>query len=146
MNRIYVTHRLYRKSPKFPYLLTCRRLSGKLWYLQHNYVGGTIFYHQDSDSMHLEQTVWSKISLITTSRVSRRKCSSWWRHDTFLTTGPLWEETSWWRHQMEIFSALLVLCAGNSPVPVNSPHKSQWSGSLMFSLIYAWINDWANNH
>ena len=23
---------------------------------------------------------------------------------------------SWWRHQMEIFSALLVICAGNSPV------------------------------
>ena len=23
---------------------------------------------------------------------------------------------SWWRHQMEIFSALLALCAGNSPV------------------------------
>ena len=23
---------------------------------------------------------------------------------------------SWWRHQMETFSALLVLCAGNSPV------------------------------
>ena len=29
----------------------------------------------------------------------------------------------WWRHQMEPFSALLALCAGNSPVPVNSPHK-----------------------
>ena len=28
---------------------------------------------------------------------------------------------SWWRHQMETFSALLALCAGNSPVPVNSP-------------------------
>ena len=25
---------------------------------------------------------------------------------------------TWWRHQMETFSALLVLCAGNSPVPV----------------------------
>ena len=24
---------------------------------------------------------------------------------------------SWWRHQMETFSALLVICAGNSPVP-----------------------------
>ena len=23
----------------------------------------------------------------------------------------------WWRHQMEIFSALLAICAGNSPVP-----------------------------
>ena len=28
---------------------------------------------------------------------------------------------SWWRHQMETFSALLVICAVNSPV--NSPHK-----------------------
>ena len=51
----------------------------------------------------------------------------------------------WWRHQMETFSALLVLCAGNSPVPVNSPHKGQWRGALMFSLICAWINDWVNN-
>ena len=52
---------------------------------------------------------------------------------------------TWWRHQMETFSALLALCAGNSPVPVNSPHKGQWRGALMFSFIYAWINDWANN-
>ena len=42
---------------------------------------------------------------------------------------------TWWRHQMEAFSALLVLCAGNSPVTVNSPQKGQWRGALMFSLI-----------
>ena len=52
---------------------------------------------------------------------------------------------TWWRHQMETFSALLALYAGNSPVPVNSPHKDQWRGALMFSLICAWINDWVNN-
>ena len=46
---------------------------------------------------------------------------------------------------MEIFSALLALCAGNSPVPVNSPHKGQWRGALMFSLICVWINGWVNN-
>ena len=46
---------------------------------------------------------------------------------------------TWWRHQMETFSALLALCA------VNSPHKSQWRGALMFSSICAWINDWVNN-
>ena len=51
---------------------------------------------------------------------------------------------SWWRHQMETFSALLALCAGNSPVPVNSPHKGQWRGALMFTLIYARINGWVN--
>ena len=46
---------------------------------------------------------------------------------------------------METFSALLALCAGNSPVPVNSPHKGQWRGALMFYFICVWINDWANN-
>ena len=49
------------------------------------------------------------------------------------------ETKSWWRHQMETFSALLAICAGNSPVPENSPHKGQWRGALMFSLICAWI-------
>ena len=29
--------------------------------------------------------------------------------------------------------------------PVNYPHKGQWRGALMFSLIYAWINCWVNN-
>ena len=43
---------------------------------------------------------------------------------------------------METSSALLALCAGNSPV--NSPHKGQWRGALMFSLICA-INGWVNN-
>ena len=28
---------------------------------------------------------------------------------------------SWWRHQMETFSALLAICAGNSPVPSEFP-------------------------
>ena len=46
---------------------------------------------------------------------------------------------------MEPFSALLALCAGNSPVPVNSPHKGQWRGALMFFFICSWINDWVNN-
>ena len=29
--------------------------------------------------------------------------------------------------------------------PVNSPHKGQWRGALMFSLICARINGWVNN-
>ena len=28
--------------------------------------------------------------------------------------------------------------------PVNSPHKGQWRGAFMFSLIYARINGWVN--
>ena len=47
---------------------------------------------------------------------------------------------------METFSALLAICAGNSPVPGEFPtHKGQWRGALMFSLICARINGWVNN-
>ena len=28
---------------------------------------------------------------------------------------------------------------------VNSPHKGQWRGAFMFSLIRPWINGWVNN-
>ena len=31
------------------------------------------------------------------------------------------EAVAWWRHQMETFSALLAICAGNSPVPGEFP-------------------------
>ena len=37
-------------------------------------------------------------------------------------------------HQMESFSALLALYAGNSPVIGEFPSQSQWRGYLMFSL------------
>ena len=29
--------------------------------------------------------------------------------------------------------------------PVNSPHKGQWRGALILSLIYGWTNGWVNN-
>ena len=51
---------------------------------------------------------------------------------------------AWWRHQMETFSALLAIL-GIPRSPMNSPHKGQWRGALMFSLICAWRNDWVNN-
>ena len=46
---------------------------------------------------------------------------------------------------METFSALLAICAGNSPVPGEFPHKGQWRGALMFSLICIRIKGWVNN-
>ena len=40
------------------------------------------------------------------------------------------------------WATLLALCEGNPPV---TPHKGQWRGALMLSLICAWTNGWANN-
>ena len=51
----------------------------------------------------------------------------------------------WWRHQMDTFSALLALCAGNSPVTGEFPAQRPVTRDLMFSLICAWIEGWVNN-
>ena len=50
---------------------------------------------------------------------------------------------SWWRHQMETFSRYWPFVQGIHWSPVNSPHKNQWRGALIFSLICTWINGWA---
>ena len=52
---------------------------------------------------------------------------------------------AWWRHQMETFPRYRPFVCGIHRSPVNSPRKSQWRGSLMFSFICAWINGWVNN-
>ena len=42
-------------------------------------------------------------------------------------------------------SRYLPFVRGIHRSPVNSPHKCQWRGASMFSLICAWINGWVNN-
>ena len=44
---------------------------------------------------------------------------------------------TWWRHQMEHFPRYWPFVRGIHRWPVNSPHKGQWRGALMFSLICA---------
>ena len=39
---------------------------------------------------------------------------------------------SWWRHQMETFSVLLAICAGNSPVP--GRHRNVYRQSLSLEI------------
>ena len=46
-----------------------------------------------------------------------------------------------WKH----FPLYWPFVLGIHRSPVNSPHKGQWRGSLMFSFICAWIYGWANN-
>ena len=56
----------------------------------------------------------------------------------------MWSATCW-RHQMETFPRYWPFVRRSHRSPVNSPRIGQWRGALMFSLICAWINDWANN-
>ena len=84
------------------------------------------------------------------STILQRPLSRWQSPCTALTAGlplRLCKETvkesstqlscfSWWRHQMEIFSALLGICAGNLPVPGEFPAQRpvMWSFDVFFYL------------
>ena len=46
-----------------------------------------------------------------------------------------------WKH----FPRYWPFVRGIHRSPVNSPHKGQWRGALIFSLIYLWINSWVSN-
>ena len=58
---------------------------------------------------------------------------------------PLIGSCAWWRHQMKTFSALLAICAGNSPVTGEFPTQRPVTWSFDFYLIWAWMNGWLNN-
>ena len=74
-----------------------------LWFVQHSVKAkhhikqqsSTLLVHCEGDNQHK----WS---------VMRLAC-------------PLHNVLTWWRHQMETFSALLAICAGNSPVTGEFP-------------------------
>ena len=62
---------------------------------------------------------------------SRRKMKAIFHNDVI----------KWWKH----FPRYWPFVWGIYRSPVNSPHKSQWRGTLMFSLICTWVNGWVNN-
>ena len=46
-----------------------------------------------------------------------------------------------WKH----FPRYWPFVRGIQRSPMNSPHKGQWRGGVMFSLICVFINSWVNN-
>ena len=62
------------------------------------------------------------------------KLFHWWLQNIMMTSS-----------NGNIFPRYWPLVRGIHRSPVNSPHKGQWRGALMFSLICVWINGWVNN-
>ena len=56
----------------------------------------------------------------------------WYRDRGYLTNCYIF--SAWWRHQMDIFSALLAVCTGNSPVTGEFPAKRPVTRSFDISF------------
>ena len=67
----------------------------------------------------------------------------------FLSSAWIYTPTIWQHHDDVIkwkhFPRYWPFVRGIHRSPVNSAHKGQWRGALMFSLICARINGWVNN-
>ena len=66
--------------------------------------------------------------------LSAHKCSR-------LQTAMNHDDVIKWKH----FPRYWPFVRGIHRSPVNSPHKGQWRGALIFTLIWARINSWVNN-
>ena len=78
------------------------------------------------DSRHHNSTRWGReLRELTTTGEERRNV--WSNVIAQCETG---STIPWWRHQMETVSALLVLCAGNSPVTGDFPAQSPGTRSF----------------
>ena len=82
--------------------------------------------------------LWNKLSsFMSFKTMALMRCHSnivWWRHRLLRPSTPIghgknWSKW-WWRHQMKTFSALLAICAGNSPAsdefPAQRPVTELW--------------------
>ena len=94
--------------------------------------------------------VWLQLTtpIDTSSAARTRKILSaiWnailWSVETYLTQLII---TAWWCHQMETFSVLLAICAGNSPVPGEFPTQRPVTRSFDVFFYLRPINGWVDN-
>ena len=100
---------------------------------------------------------WQLCSRVTCPISYNQRCDIW--HDlmpigarasagiVLIKIGPLMaiemlhDDVIKWKH----FPRYWPFVRGIHRSPVNSPHKGQWRGALMFSSICTWINGWENN-
>ena len=78
---------------------------------------------------HLDIQIWA--SILTCLRMDVLPHGTPFHHDDVIK----------WKHFPHNWSFV----QGIHQSPVNSPHNGQRCGTLMFSLICAWINGWVNN-
>ena len=121
---IYITYRFWGRKFRFPF-------------------GRYIFEYTRKRLLLLITTTQAMIpimhmDLASTSFVVVYICSNGF--DTY-PLGLLHDDVIKWEHLLRNWPFM----RGIHRSPVNSPHKGQWRGALMFSLICVWINEWVNN-
>ena len=101
----------------------------------------SVFHYQDSKCPDMALTNDDKrITNGLRMWCSKGYCSIW-ESIASLAARKQHDDVIKWKH----FPRYWPFVRGIHRSPVNSPHKGQWRGALMFSLMCVWINGWVNN-
>ena len=63
----------------------------------------------------------SRHTVMNSTKSYKSNCCEFLIWNNLISVPLCYHPIPWWRHQMETFSALLAICAENSPVPVEFP-------------------------
>ena len=96
--------------------------------------------------------IWALLHCLQVLSPQFRQFHGTWctAHTAHHAHNSLWPSDTIWRQHDDVikwkhFPRNWPFVRGIHRSPVNSPHKGQWRGALMFSLICVWINDWVHN-
>ena len=98
-----------------------------------------------SEVVHLIVEIWH--DTILDNDENALVSMKYFGHQHTVCTSAIWclvemhDDVIKWKH----FPRYWLFVRGIHRSPVTPPHKGQWRGALMFSLICAWINDCINN-
>ena len=94
-------------------------------------ITATSIVHLAAYSANTKENYWSFLKGIQWSTKTQKQGKGFSCHDDVIK----------WKH----FPRYWPFVRGIHRWPVNSPHKDQSRGALMFSLICAWTGGWVNN-
>ena len=126
-------------------IIKIRRYQDRLIFIMEIPISGkTVFLYWDGDLVptYKVQRVYVNTSLWINDSFNWNECSDIFSLSVeYMYRTMIHDYVIKWRH----FPRYLPFVRGIHRSPVNSSHKGQWRGTLMFSLICAWINGWVNN-
>ena len=93
----------------------------------------------------IDRVLWHSLKINFTSHQDINLWNEFEKYTWKVTSTSTIGVKAWWSHQMETFSALLAICAGNSPVRDEFPTQRPVTRSFDFFLFdLRPINGWVN--
>ena len=138
ISKLRVTGLCVGNSPEtgeFPAQMASNAENVSIWWRHHDHA----WYYSD-ERQSTSNNYLNTVLLITWLRqiISGNDTDTLWWMCLFR---PSHDDVIKWKH----FPRYWLFVRGIHRSTVNSPHKGQWRGALMYSLICAWMNGWVNN-